>query len=104
MQNTVADSYFSWASSIVLLTNKTADGDSKLVHLSVTLRNFPQDDPGPHLVYYKLSLSNNIAFNPYQQWVRMGSPERLTRKEVNFFGENIFFLENTLLKEGKLGR
>ena len=79
------DSYFSWSSSIVLLTNKTADSDSKLVHLSVTLQNFPQDDPGPQLVYYKLSLSNNVAFNPYQQWLRMGSPDKLTQKQVKIF-------------------
>ena len=85
VQNTEADSYFSWSSSVMLLTNKTADVDTKLVHLSVTLTNFPKNDPGANLVYYKLSLSNNIAFNPYQQWVRMGSPEKLTRKQVKNF-------------------
>ena len=85
VQNMEADSYFSWSSSVMLLTNKTADVDIKLVHLSVTLTNFPKNDPGANLVYYKLSLSNNIAFNPYQQWVRMGSPEKLTRKQVKNF-------------------
>ena len=76
------DSYFSWSSSVVLLTNKTADGDIKFVHLSVTLENFPKNDPGANLVYYKLSLSNKIAFNPYQQWVKMKSPRKLTQKQV----------------------
>ena len=79
------DSYFSWSSSVVLLTNKTADGDIKFVHLSVTLENFPKNDPGANLVYYKLSLSNKIAFNPYQQWVKMKSPRKLTQKQVIWF-------------------
>ena len=89
-QDLEADSYFSWSSSVMILTNKTADSDLKFLPLKVTLRNLPLGGSGANLVYYKLSLSNNIAFNPYQQWMEMSSPEKLSQKQVRSFPRSLF--------------
>ena len=73
------DEYFQWSASILLAANKTLKSHHTLVNISLQNIKAASAVEGGSvqdylLAYYCLTLSDGIAFSPYQQWKQMGKP------------------------------